>query len=147
LVQAGFDKNLPTGEVQKGIEIHREYRDSKGNVIEATNLGTEIEVHIQVRSQKDDIYNAAIVDLLPGGFEVVRDSVNSDKMGYVDYIDVREDRVVLFGGIETNAKEFVYRIKAINTGKFTIPPILAESMYDPGLRALGKSGTITVNAP
>jgi uncharacterized protein YfaS (alpha-2-macroglobulin family) len=144
LIQAGFEKQLPQQEIQQGMDIHREYRDAKGNVIESAALGSEIEVHIQVRSQKDYIFNAAIVDLLPGGFEVVRDSVKSDD---AEYIDVREDRVVFFGGLDTSAKELIYHIKAISTGKFAIPPILAESMYDPTVKALGKSGTMTVTPP
>jgi hypothetical protein len=76
---------------------------------------------------------------LPGGFEVVRDSVKTTAM---DYADVREDRVVFFGFIDPTAKEIIYRIKAINTGKYTIPPIVAESMYDPAIKARGLAGVI-----
>jgi uncharacterized protein YfaS (alpha-2-macroglobulin family) len=144
LTEAGFDKNLPKEPIQKGIEVHREYRDAKGAVVDSVTLGSEIEVHIQVRAQNTYIYNTAIVDLLPGGFEVVSDSVKTD---YMEYIDIREDRVVFFGGVDTNAREIVYRIKATNTGKYTVPPILAESMYDPGIKARGAMGNITVTAP
>ncbi|CEG60871.1 alpha-2-macroglobulin family protein [Legionella micdadei] len=142
LTQAGFDKTLPTQEVKNGIEAYREYRDQRGNSITNTTLGTEIEVHIQVRSTDNPyLSNVAIVDLLPGGFEVVRDSVNNEN---VDYTDVREDRVVFFTGVDTSAKEIIYRIKAINTGTFTVPAILAEAMYDPNTRANGKAGKFEV---
>ncbi len=142
LTQAGFDKTLPTKAIQEGLEIEREYRDKNGNAITTTTLGTEIEVHIQVRALNNRfINNTAIVDLLPGGFEVVRDSVKTTN---IDYADVREDRVVYFGFIDPTAKEIVYRIKAINTGKYTIPPIVAESMYDPATKARGLAGVMTV---
>ncbi|CDZ79213.1 hypothetical protein BN59_03531 [Legionella massiliensis] len=142
LSQAGFDKELPTKAQSEGVEIYREYRDSKGNVINSTTLGTEIEVHIQVRSLANPyLSNIAIVDLLPGGFEVVRDSVHLDN---IDYADVREDRVVFFTGLDTSAREIVYRIKAINTGHYTVPAIIAESMYDPNVRANSAAGGIEV---
>ena len=142
LTQTGFDKKWPTTSLQKGLEIDREYRDSNGQVIESTSLGTEIEVHIQARSLKQDYINhIAIVDLLPGGFEVVRDSVKNDQ---VDYVDIREDRVLFFGHLASSAKEIVYRIKAINTGKYTVPPIFAESMYNSSIKAYSRIKSMTV---
>lgn len=143
LTQAGFDQALPTKTVREGLEIAREYRDLQGNPISTIPLGNEIEVHIQVRALNHPfINNTAIVDLLPGGFEVVRDSVKTQG---IDYADVREDRVVFFGYIDATAKEIVYRIKAVNKGQYTIPPIVAESMYDPKLKARGLGGTLSVN--
>lgn len=142
LTQAGFDKTPPAAPLQKGLEIYREYRDLKGNVINTTTLGTEIEVHIQARALDNRyISNTAIVDLLPGGFEVVRDSVKAE---YLSYIDIREDRVIFFGGLDDTARQIVYRIKAINTGIYTAPPIYLESMYDPNIKAYSAAGEMTV---
>ena len=142
LTQTGFNENLPTKPLHKGLEIYREYRDNLGKVIDNTRLGTEIEVHIQGRSLSNRyISNTAIVDLLPGGFEVVRDSVNAASF---NYIDIREDRVIFFGGLDTAASEIVYRIKAINAGKYTVPPIFAESMYDPNIRAYSAAESMSV---
>jgi uncharacterized protein YfaS (alpha-2-macroglobulin family) len=143
LTQAGFDKDLPTTVLKQGLEIYREYRDLKGNAINKTTLGSEIEVHMQVRAL-DNRYlnNVAIVDLLPGGFEVVRDSVKNMNM---DYADIREDRVIFFGSVTPDAKEIVYHIKATNTGEYTVPPIFAGSMYDPKVRANGIASHFDIN--
>ena len=144
LTQAGFDKNLPADSLKQGLEVFREYRDINGNVIDKIPLGSEVIVHIQIRALNERyLNNIAIVDLLPGGFEVVRDSVNSSNM---DYADVREDRVIFFGSISQDAKEIVYRIKAINTGKYTVPPIFAGSMYDPKIKSHGVVGNIIITA-
>lgn len=143
LTEAGFDKKLATKPVNNGLEIYREYRDKSGTVLTNTSLGSEIEVHIQVRSlDKNDLSNIAIVDLLPGGFEVVRDSINTEN---IDYADTREDRVVFFTGVNSNSKEIVYRIKATNAGRFTLPPIQAESMYNPSIYASGEKSEFTIN--
>lgn len=142
LLQSGFDKTLPKEPVKQGIEIFREYRNAQGKVINATTLGNEIEVHIQIRTLDNEyLTNIAIEDLLPGGFEVVNDSVKTDNM---DYFDIREDRVNFFGGIDATAKAIVYKIKAVNVGKYTVPPAFAESMYDPTTFARGVVSEITV---
>lgn len=142
LTQDGFDRKISNVAIKNGLEVYREYRDTNANVINQTKLGNEIEVHIQVRALDDHyLSNVVIVDLLPGGFEVVRDSVDPTSM---DYADVREDRVVFFGMVTPTAKEIIYRIKAINAGQYTIPPILANSMYDPKMKSRGLSGSMVV---
>lgn len=142
LTQSGFDKAVIKTPLKNGIEVYREYRDAQGKAITSTTLGSEIEVHIQIRALNNDyISNIAIEDLLPGGFEVVRDSVKTDAM---NFIDVREDRVNLFGGISSTLTEFVYKIKAVNTGKFIVPPIFAEAMYNPSLQAHGVNGEMEI---
>ena len=52
--------------------------------------------------------------------------------------------MVLFGSVGSSAQEFVYRIKATNKGKYIIPPVSAESMYDRAVRARTLSGTMVV---
>ncbi len=61
-----------------------------------------------------------------------------------EYADVREDRVVLYGSVGPEAREFVYRVKATNRGTFTVPPPFAESMYDRAVKARGLSARLEV---
>ncbi len=142
LSQSGFLNQLTQQPVKNGIEVMREYRNSKDEAVTAVSLGEEVEVHIQIRSLANDyIDNVVIEDLLPGGFAVVRESVKADAM---DFADAREDRVNFFGSITTSATELIYKIKATNAGSYTIPPIYAEAMYNPQLNAQGSSGQIRV---
>ncbi len=142
ILESGFDKQLPTSAVKNNMEVYREYHDLQGNIIDHATLGDEIEVHIQVRSLKDeDLNNIAIVDLLPGGFEVVNDSVMNNN---VDSAEAREDRVVFFSSVTPSTKEIVYRIKAINQGKYTVPAVFAESMYNPLINAHSAVSSIGV---
>ncbi len=142
VTESGFDKQLSDKIVKNNLEIYREYHDAKNTVITSASLGNEIEVHVRVRALNNTtLTNIAIVDLLPGGFEVVRDSVKNDG---IDYADIREDRVVFFLTVGTDPSEIIYRIKATNAGKFTIPPIYANSMYDPSVNAHGVAGEMDV---
>ena len=119
--------------------------------------------------------NIAIVDLLPGGFDPViapppvTDTQEGDSNGdggasapvadapwrspigvkgstwQPQFADVREDRVVIYGTATTDVREFVYRIKASNAGRFIAPPAYGESMYDRRLQAQAPGGsTLTV---
>ncbi len=150
--EAGYDINLPTVEIKDGLEIQREYRDTDGNVVTKTTLGSELEVRLKVRSIGTEsakapyLHNIAIVELLPGGFEVVLNSVRGSGSSpwRPDYVDSREDRVVLFGAVGPDVSEFVYKIKATNRGSFSVPPVYGEAMYNQGIVARSPGSKITV---
>ncbi|TPG04688.1 alpha-2-macroglobulin family protein [Rhodanobacter glycinis] len=70
--QGGYDRDAPAKAIKDGIEIVREYTDSKGKPLDKIDVGDEIDVHVKIRATGDQgVGNVAIVDLLPGGFEPV----------------------------------------------------------------------------
>lgn len=142
LIQTGFDKDPIVDSISQGMTINRDYRDLKGNILKEFKLGEEFEVHIQVRSTDDNYYtNVAIVDLLPGGFEVQRDSIKNLP---IDYADIREDRVVFFTNVNQTSKEIIYRIKPTSIGTFILPSLFAQSLYNPNAKAVTSQGLLTV---
>ena len=70
-----------------------------------------------------------------------------DSVWRAEHVDAREDRVLLFGTIGPNVQEYTYRIKATNKGRYTIPPVFAESMYDRTVQARGLGDTMIVDGP
>ena len=153
---AGFDLKNPENDLKNKIEVQREYRTEQGEVVDNVEIGSNLEVHIKIRSlEKTEMNNVAIVDMLPGGFEIIRDQslrensrrnsvgMPSSRMS-PEYVDIREDRIVVYGSIVPEAREFVYRIRATNAGVFTVPPVFAESMYDRSIKARSSAGKITV---
>lgn len=202
VTQAGFDAENPKEPIRKKLEIEREYTDKEGKVIQTAKVGDEIEVHIKLRTiDTADYANVAIVDLLPGGFDVVMSKpapaqsvqpsqsptneygegdegcedcgsedagesdqpneqvetstnrgfsmwvspIGSEKSTFMpEYVDIREDRVVIYGDAMKDMKEFVYTIKATNVGTFVVPPAFSEDMYDRTVQARSMAGTFTV---
>jgi len=66
----------------------------------------------------------------------------------VAHAEVREDRVVFYAWVSDAVTEIQYKIRANNVGRFVVPPIQAESMYDRRVLARGPAGaTLTVAAP
>lgn len=64
-----------------------------------------------------------------------------------DHTEPREDRVVLYGTVSPEAREFRYRIRAGSVGEFAIPPVHAESMYRQDVIARGgPAGRMVVTA-
>ena len=147
VTEAGFDHKVVTAPISEGMEVSREYRDLKGNPAASVKMGGQLNVVLRVRGLGDrDITNVAVLDLLPGGFEVVPESIQTGGCRFdgIDYADVREDRVAAFGTISNRPTDITYRIRATNKGTYAVPPPQAEAMYHLKIRARGASGSITV---
>lgn len=149
LSQSGFDVELPSKAIQNGIEIHRRYLDADGKDIDTAMLGDELTVRISLRSVDGMTHNnVAVVDLLPGGFEVLRDSVRGQGQGWqTDYVDIREDRLVLYGAVSSQVRQFEYRVKLTGQGQFVVPPAFAESMYHRHVHGQALAGQFVVTPP
>lgn len=161
--ESGYDTALPDREIKDGLEVSRDYTDASGRAVDTVGLGEELLVRVKIRATgRQPWENVAIVDLLPGGFEPVLEiPVDSQAPGAPatawrpaiglpqstwkpDYADVREDRVVIYGTATTDVRQFVYRIRATNAGRFVTPPLYAESMYDRSVQAQSRGGRIVV---
>ncbi len=160
VTQGGYERRPSTKTVSDGIEVLRTFTDVHGKPLSKVTLGEEIEVHLRIRATGDKgVGNVAIVDLLPGGFEPViqpppADSGEGDSNAWrspiglssstwsPEYADIREDRVVIYGEATPDVREFVYRIRATNAGRFQVAPVYAESMYDRKIQARSSGGTV-----
>jgi alpha-2-macroglobulin len=124
-------------------------------------MGEQVDVHLKFRAVEDKatIANVALVDLLPGGFELVIPTGATESGGAcpfcsasptttnLSYADPREDRVVFYGTLTSDVQEVVYRLKATNIGTYTVPPAYGEAMYDRSLLARSIAGKIEVIKP
>ncbi len=99
----------------------------------------------------------ALLDLLPAGFEIENarlgrgvklEWATAEDMWQVDFQNMRDDRVEAFGHLPPNtAKKIVSSVRAVTSGKFSIPPVEAEAMYDPTLWARAQGGVANIGGP
>jgi uncharacterized protein YfaS (alpha-2-macroglobulin family) len=145
--QAGFDQQLPQQPLIEGLEVLRSYLDTEGNEVTSLRQGQEVTVRLRIRSVGSEFTsNVAVIDLLPGGFEVIRSSVPRDASGWQsDYVDIREDRVVFYGGFGANVTELRYRAKLTAAGEFVVPPAYAEAMYNRSIHGRSMAATFSVS--
>ena len=149
--QSGFDRQPAQQASSQGLEIHRAYLDEEGQEVTAYQVGKELTVRLRIRAlntatknSNGPVGNIAVIDLLPGGFEVVRESVSALQR-HAEYVDVREDRIVLYGSFGSSITELSYRVKVTTAGRFIIPPAFAESMYDRAIHANSTTGVFSVS--
>ena len=72
LSQSGFDAEPDQDALRQGFEILREYTDANGKILSEISQGEEVTVRLKFRSLSRDAYGElALIDLLPGGFEMV----------------------------------------------------------------------------
>ena len=147
-LQSGFNSLLPEKALREGIEIHRDFLDEQGNKVTSFEQGKELTVRLRVRGLgSKKLTNIAVIDLLPGGFEVIRSSVSRTAYNWrAEYIDIREDRIVYYGSFDSTVRDLIYRVKLTSAGDFVIPPSYAESMYDRSIRSVSEAGTFKVTA-
>jgi uncharacterized protein YfaS (alpha-2-macroglobulin family) len=137
-------------------------------------MGQQVDVHLKFRGLKNGaVYNVALVDLLPGGFELVVPTQealtpfaaegdgdwNEGYSGWqcqvcvgntnasLQYADMREDRVVFYANVGGDVSEVIYRIKATNVGKYVVPPAYGEALYDRSVVGRSAAGSIEVSRP
>jgi uncharacterized protein YfaS (alpha-2-macroglobulin family) len=153
LLQSGFDLEAPKEKAAHGLEVSREIRAPGGEPVTQTSVASKLDVVLWVRSVDNREREVAVVDLLPGGFEVdlssdalaSRQSLNPGQDSWAPrYVDVREDRVVLYGWVSGQARRFVYRIKPTNRGRYQVPPVLIEGLYDRSAWGRGTGGELRV---
>lgn len=137
---AGFMNKIPETETRdNGLEVTRSYSTSRnGNSMSNFALGDEVYVTVRIRSTKNGrINNVAVVDMLPTGFEADITSIRENSSEWKpDYIDIRDDRVILYGTATKDSQSFTYKAKAITKGSFVVPPLFAQAMYENKVKAL-----------
>jgi uncharacterized protein YfaS (alpha-2-macroglobulin family) len=145
-----------------GMTIHRVYRDREGGVIDPAagtlELGDLVFVDLELaNTSAAEIQNIALVDRLPAGFEVENPRLGRATeaawmkdvaMWQPEFQNLRDDHLEAFGRLAGKTTQHVlYTVRAVTAGKFTIPPVEAEAMYDATLWAREKGGTAVVGGP
>jgi uncharacterized protein YfaS (alpha-2-macroglobulin family) len=147
-----------TGEIMEyddRLKVRREYLDINGKRIDpnSIHLGDQLIAKITATSTDKNLENVVINDLLPACFEIENPRLaTSGKIAWlqnknmpIDYLDIRDDRLLLFNGLrQGNQFEYYYSLRAIAAGDFVLPPVAAECMYEPTIKSAGSSGKIIV---
>ncbi len=136
---SGFDTSYPKEIVKMGIEADRAWSSDK------IKQGDIITVTTKIRSlKKSEIPHVVLVDLFPAGFEPILDSVEA-KSYQIKSFDLRDDRIVIYLDLNTSMTEVKYQLKAVNIGRFNLPPLYSEAMYDKDIQYRGLAKKVEIN--
>lgn len=148
------DETLPLG--GKGMTVNRRWRTSDGGTLASQHaLGDLVYVELSLtNTHGSDIENVALVDRIPAGWEIenprlgrgsLPDWAMTDDLWTPEYMDIRDDRFQVFGKLPRGQTvRVIYAIRAVTAGRFTIPPVSAEAMYDPRIWARTDGQQVTI---
>jgi alpha-2-macroglobulin len=155
-----LDEGVPRhgfgSEGDTGVTIRREYLDGQGRPLDTTAIvqGEILVCRMSVSSQKGDVDNVVIADLVPAGLEIENPRLvgcsgpgRDASVLPIDYLDVRDDRLLLFTRISAETRVFSYGLRAVTAGSFVLPPVKVEAMYDPDVRSIRGAGHVTIVVP
>lgn len=140
----GFDRKVPDTALSEGMEVTKKYLDGEGNAVTRVRQGDVVTVSVTARAYGGTLDNVAIVDLLPGGFEMeLAAPVGTGGTGGTR-ADRREDRMIFFTSLGTEPSTFTYVVRAVNRGEYALPAVQAEAMYNRSIHAHAAGGSIVV---
>jgi alpha-2-macroglobulin len=143
-----------------GLTLDVAYTDEEGKPVDIEHLtqGTDIIAHVDVKNSTSlGIDNIALTHIFPAGWEIHNDRMdNASTTGqrdalapratfpwgvpdgshdatdaHVDYTDIRDDRVLQYFGLRAgDSIRFTTRLNAAYRGKYYLPGVLVEAMYD-----------------
>ncbi len=151
-IEKGFAKNLPEAPSSMHIEVLRELVDAAGEPVTQSKLGETLFAKLTIRNPtKTDMPHLAITEMLPGGFEFAPPGEpESLRPGLAtrqgtDYIDVREDRALIYLGLRGEGSlSLKYALRPTCAGSFVVPPPYAEDMYEAKVRSNGAAGKVVI---
>lgn len=117
-----------------GLKMTVNYVGKDGSPINVASMtaGTDFNAIVKVvNTGIESISNMALSYYVPSGWEIVSDRLSDAMGGNVDHYDVRDDRVCYYFSIPAQQSvTFKLQLNATYKGKFTIPAVHCENMYD-----------------
>ncbi len=153
-------RGVPTLEsikpISAGIEIRRTFLNRDGAPIDAAQIeqGELVIMKTEIRAIDTTVENVVIQVLLPAGLEVENPRLESsetstftpkDEQPIAGHQDLRDDRILFFTDLMRTGWHTGYsQLRAVTPGKYSLPPVQAEAMYDPSIVATGELGHMDV---
>ncbi|KAB8155670.1 hypothetical protein EZY14_000235 [Kordia sp. TARA_039_SRF] len=131
---------LPLGEElaeKRNLSIRITYKDKAGNAIDVTKLtqGTDFMATVTVSNDKPEfVGDIALTEIFPSGWEIVNTrftDYGNTPSSEARHTDIRDDRVNFYFDLPRGkAKTFNVLLNASYLGKYYLPGVQAEAMYD-----------------
>jgi uncharacterized protein YfaS (alpha-2-macroglobulin family) len=156
-----------------GLSMDVSYTDETGKPVDVgkLNQGSDIIAKVSVRNLTPlRIDNIALTQIVPAGWEIHNDRLDNTAgtgdrdtggsqqdandipdgsrtatQARADYVDIRDDRVLQYFGLKSGETiRFTTRLNAAYLGRFYLPSVSAEAMYDASKHARSKGQWVQV---
>jgi uncharacterized protein YfaS (alpha-2-macroglobulin family) len=126
------------------LNLSVRYTDMGGNPVDITHLiqGTDFLAHVTITNPFGvQIYkDMALSQIFPSGWEIHNTRMDDFTSVYAAdqplYQDIRDDRVYTYFDLKPRGSNtFVMQLNASYLGKYYLPAVYCEAMYDEGVNA------------
>ncbi|MEP7259318.1 MAG: hypothetical protein ABI687_13040, partial [Flavitalea sp.] len=136
------------------IKVRRQFFDRYGKKIDKNVFRQNDLVIVQLtleRSFSGDVFNVAVSDILPAGFEI--ENPRTKEIPGMDWIkdaatpislDVRDDRINLFVDLTSAKQVYYYAVRAVSPGVYKMGPVAADAMYNGEYHSYNGAGRIII---
>jgi uncharacterized protein YfaS (alpha-2-macroglobulin family) len=133
----GIPKAGAEDAASSGLGLEVTFTNNEGEEIEIENLtqGEDFIAQVSVGNRTGvKLENLALSQIFPSGWEILSsrlDPAESKTQRGLDYEDVRDDRVYRYFGLNPDeSKTFATRLNAAYLGRYYLPAVSVEAMYD-----------------
>lgn len=123
--------------LQNNLRASVVYKGTDGKPLSVSKLtqGTNFHAEITITNTRPEVVNdIALSAILPSGWEIINTRFTdyaSAKTATANYTDIRDDRVNLYFNLnKSESKTFVIQLNASYLGKYYLPGLQCEAMYD-----------------
>ncbi len=145
----GYDLYPPTQPVKRDLQVQKRWSivGKDGAMIPFTGTvsqGDIVRVDVDVELLYSGNVDVAVVDLLPGGFELVSEYAGDTYPSSDIRLDRREDRFIAYITASDYETTLTYHIRAITKGEYTLPAAQAEGLFDTSVEASSSRNRVKV---
>ncbi len=137
LIREGIPLEGKESSIKRNIEFSVTYEDLKGNPVNITSLkqGTSFKAIVSVVNPglRGTYNELALTQIFPSGWEITNTRLDGSvtEGQFADYLDIRDDRTMHYFDLRPNQKaDFEVLLNATYQGKFYLPSVSIEAMYD-----------------
>jgi hypothetical protein len=131
-------------EKQNNLTLNIDYTDMSGRSIDVSSMiqGTDFLARVKISNPSgiENYRDMALTQIFPSGWEIhnvrMDDFVSVHQSSVPDYQDIRDDRVYTYFDLPMyKSKTFIIQLNASYLGRFYLPSVSCEAMYDERINA------------
>jgi len=120
-----------------GLSVRVSYTDAAGGAVDVTELsqGTDFIAMVSITNEtRANMENLALEHMVPAGWEIHNPRFAGEESAAaaaIDYQDIRDDRIYTYFPLKAGeTKSFVALFNAAYLGRYYLPSVAVEAMYD-----------------
>ncbi len=149
----GYDAHMPSTALAQGISVQQSMSLSHNDeplgqsIVQGQMVRVDVDIRLLSGHENHVDAYVAVAALLPGGFELVLDHEDDTPSSPDMQLQRQEDRVIAFVKAQKNAQRITYHLRAVTQGRFALPAVQAEGLFDTSLQGHTVGGEVRVLAP